>query len=107
MRLSGALLLAAIAAGCATTSTEVAALPVLATVTNSTGKTIGVINYRSCDNRSGEWIPLELPALAPNTMNKFQLPAACVDLQALYSDGKVAGSQTGVRRDFPFKWVLS
>lgn len=94
-------------AGCATTTEYVAPLPVEATVTNYTGKTIARIDYQSCGDASGSWAQLGVGPVASGRTATFQLPTACVNMNAFYEDGRLAGSQTGVKRDFPFKWTLS
>lgn len=75
-----------------------------ATITNSTGKAIGAVQYQRCG--STQWSALPISALAPGRSVTLQLPEDCVDLDAFYADGKVAGSQRGIKRDFPFTWVL-
>ena len=102
--LAGAL---ATLAGCATTTDYVAPLPVEATLTNYTGKTIARIDYQSCGDAAGSWAQLGVGPVAAGGTTTFQLPAACVNMNAFYEDGRLAGSQTGVKRDFPFKWTLS
>lgn len=97
----------ALLAACTTTSDYVAPLPVEATVTNYTGKTIARIDYQSCEDSSGNWSQLAIGPIGPGGTSTFQLPAPCVNMNAYYDDGRVAGSQTGVKREFPFKWTLS
>lgn len=93
--------------GCVTESTGyVAQKPIDAEIVNSTGKTIARVNYQSCDAPDG-WRELAIGPLPSGNMTKFQLPEPCVNLQAFYADGKTAGSQTGVKREYPFRWVLS
>ncbi|MDO9490195.1 MAG: hypothetical protein Q7J32_17625 [Sphingomonadaceae bacterium] len=97
----------AMLAGCTTTTEYVAPLPVEATVTNYTGKTIARIDYQSCGDAAGSWAQLGVGPVASGGTATFQLPTACVNMNAFYEDGRLAGSQTGVKRDFPFKWTLS
>jgi hypothetical protein len=94
-------------AACSTTTDYVAPLPVEATVTNYTGKTIARIDYQSCGDSADSWSPLAISPVAPGGSAQFQLPAPCVNMNAYYEDGRTAGSQTGVKREFPFKWTLS
>jgi len=97
----------ALLAACTTTTEYVAPLPVEATLTNYTGKTIARIDYQSCGDAAGSWSQLGIGAVASGATATFQLPTACVNMNAFYEDGRLAGSQTGVKRDFPFKWTLS
>lgn len=97
----------ALLAGCATTTEYVAPLPVEATVSNYTGKTIARIDYQSCGDAAGTWSQLGVGPVASGGTATFQLPAPCVNMNAFYEDGRLAGTQTGVKRDFPFKWTLS
>ena len=92
---------------CATTTEYVAPLPVEATLANFTGRTISRVEYQACGDSSGNWSPLSIGTVAPGGSVKFQLPADCVNMNAYNDNGKLAGSQTGVKRDFPFKWTLS
>jgi len=82
-------------------------LPVTATVSNYTGRPIARIDYQPCGAGEGSWQPLPIGTLPAGASAQFQLPAACVNLTAFYGDGKVAGQQTGVKRDFPFTWTIS
>lgn len=97
----------ALLAGCATTTDYVAPLPVEATISNYTGRTIARIDYQSCGDAAGVWSQLGVGPIAPGATATFQLPTACVNMNAFHDDGRLAGSQTGVKRDFPFKWTLS
>jgi hypothetical protein len=45
-------------------------------------------------------------ALAQGGAARFELPADCVNFDALYADGRIAGSQRSIRNEFPFDWVL-
>lgn len=91
---------------CATVPTsDVTIKPVTATVSNLSGKTVSSINYQPCDE-TGSWLPLGVGPIASGNSATFDIPAPCVNLQAFYSDGRLAGSQSGVRRDFPFSWVI-
>lgn len=93
-------------AGCATTSSGPEIDPVMATVFNQTGRTISSINYQQCGSAAESWLALPVGAIGSGGRAQFQLPAPCVNLIAYYEDGRTAGTQTGVRRDFPFQWTL-
>jgi hypothetical protein len=97
----------ALLGACATTTEYVAPLPVEATLSNFTGRTIARVEYQTCGDSSGNWSPLSIGEVAPGQSTKFQLPADCVNMNAYHDNGRLAGSQTGVKRDFPFKWTLS
>jgi hypothetical protein len=100
-------LLAALAvsalAGCSSTPVNVASPE--ATVANNTGKALGSVNYQRCGG-ADSWSPVPRSALAPGATVTFTLPEACVNLNAYYADGKLAGQQRGIKREFPFNWVL-
>lgn len=87
-------------------SSDLTLRPVTATVSNSSGKSITAITYQPCGDDSGSWMPISVGPIASGSSSTFDLPADCVNMQAFYADGKLAGSQTGVRRDFPFSWVI-
>lgn len=97
----------ALVASCATPANYVAPLPVEATITNYTGRTISRVDYQSCGDAAGVWSQLGIAPIASGATATFQLPTACVNMNAFHDDGRMAGSQTGVKRDFPFKWTLS
>ncbi len=78
----------------------------LTTILNSTGKALSEVRYQSCGNAGDEWQRVKDSALRPGGTLEFVLPADCVNLIALYEGGKVAGTQTGVKKSFPFRWVL-
>jgi hypothetical protein len=87
-------------------STGVAVLPVMAKVSNVSGKTINSITYQPCDAGGDTWSPVPVGTIASGGSATFDIPASCVNLQAFYADGRLAGSQSGVRRDFPLSWVI-
>jgi hypothetical protein len=91
-------------AGCANTAVRV--LPPEATIVNSTGKPLRDIRYQACGANAGEWLALPQSTLAAGASIKQVLPASCVDMDAFYADGRLAGSQRGVKQEFPFRWVL-
>jgi len=80
-------------------------LPVEAKVSNLSGKTISSINYQPCGAGTG-WSPVGIGPIADGSGATFDIPDACVNLQAYYADGRLAGSQSGVKRDYPFSWVI-
>ena len=92
--------------GCATTANGPQIDPVMATVYNQTGKTIDHVNYQECGAAADRWSTLPMAALPSGARSQFRLPAPCVNLKAVYSDGQTAGTQTGVNRDYPFQWTL-
>ncbi len=92
---------------CATTTEYVAPLPVEASLSNYTGRAITRVDYQACGDSAGNWSPLSIGSVAPGGTVKFQLPADCVNMNAYNDAGKLVGTQTGVKRDFPFKWTLS
>jgi hypothetical protein len=87
-------------------STQVQIRPVLATVSNASGKTVSSITYQPCGASADAWSPVSVGAIPSGGEASFDIPDACVNLQAFYADGRQAGSQTGVRRDFPLSWVI-
>ncbi|WCT73814.1 hypothetical protein PQ455_00865 [Sphingomonas naphthae] len=93
--------------GCATTTASIPVAPVAATIANQTGKTIARVEYQACGAPAESWSPLALGAVGSGRALKFELPEACVNMTAYFEDGRVAGTQVGVRRDFPFTWTLS
>jgi len=104
------LMVAAVAAfsltSCATApTTTVAIKPVAATVQNVSGKAITAINYQPCGDASG-WYPLPIGSLPSGVTKTVDLPSDCVNLQAFNADGRLAGSQSGVNRKYPFTWVI-
>ncbi len=78
-----------------------------ATVINRTGRPIAAISYQPCGAAANAWTQLSVPAIAPQTSVPFRLPGPCSNLRALYADGQIAGTHSGVKWDFPFTWVLS
>ena len=96
-------LASAILAGCASTPVHVA-MPE-ATVINKTGKALASVQFRRCGSE-GDWTALPGSALAAGASLRVMLPADCSDLNAYYADGKLAGQQRGVKREFPFEWAL-
>lgn len=76
-----------------------------ATISNNTGKALASVQYRRCE-AGGDWTTLPQSALANGRAIVVDLPEACVDLAAYHADGKVAGRQHGVKREYPFSWTL-
>jgi hypothetical protein len=89
----------------ACSSKPVLVVPPQATVSNQTGKPV-VIRYQRCGSTPDQWVQLSDGALAQGGATRFPLPAECVNFDALYADGRVAGSQRSIRNEFPFEWVL-
>lgn len=75
-------------------------------IENRTGKRIVQIMYRKCGLFTDEWSPLQDVALSHNEYVQIELPVDCADLQAVLAGGRVAGTQQGIKKQFPFKWVL-
>jgi hypothetical protein len=94
---------AAFLMGCASQPIPVA-MPE-ATIINKTGKALASVQYQACGGATG-WSALPGSALSPGGSMRVTLPAACTDLNAFYADGKLAGQQRGVKREFPFEWAL-
>ena len=98
---------ATVLSGCETVpSSQVNVLPVTAKVSNASGKTVNSITYQRCGAQSDSWSPVSVGAIPAGSSATFDIPDACVNMQAFYADGKLAGTQSGVRRDFPFSWVI-
>lgn len=77
-----------------------------ATVFNQTGKALA-LRYQACGSPADRWSAVPGGAeLAAGGTARFDLPAECVHFDAYYADGRLAGSQRSVRREFPFEWVL-
>ena len=77
-----------------------------ALIFNRSQKQIKAISYRPCDNADAGWTAIEGTTIAGGGVLQLALPAECVDLQAQTADGKIVGTQTGVKRQFPFRWQL-
>jgi hypothetical protein len=77
-----------------------------ATIVNHTNMTIGRIVYEACGRAQDGWAPLPTQALGPGQSAQLTLPPGCIDLNAFYGDGRLAGSQRGVDTKFPFRWDL-
>lgn len=103
-KLFALIVLATVVVACATMPENTVPLPVEATLVNLTGESLARVEYRACG--AGSWNRLDLAPVAAGATVKFQLSEQCVDLDAYYSSGKLAGSQRGVNRDYPFKWTL-
>jgi hypothetical protein len=102
-QLAPCMVLAAWLGACASAPKPVA--PPQATVSNLTGKPVS-IRYQRCGGPAEPWLPLDHPALASGAMTRFVPPADCVNFDAFYPDGRLAGSQRSIRNEFPFEWVL-
>jgi len=90
--------------GCA--DTRPTSMGAEATITNQAKKTITRLAYEKCGASADGWAPLAAPAIRPNQTIKLDLPPGCIDLNAFYDDGKLAGSQRGISTNFPFSWEL-
>jgi hypothetical protein len=79
----------------------------LVQIQNRTGKTIQQFVYRTCGSPSMEWEAMnQVPYLPPLADIVISLPVECADLRAFYADGKIAGTQAGVKKKYPFRWTL-
>lgn len=75
-------------------------------VINRTDQTIAQIRYRECAQATDIWQTFEVPALKPGDGATLAFPLPCSDLDALYTDGRTAGSQFGVKQKFPLRWEI-
>lgn len=89
--------------GCAQAPVQ---LPPQVTVVNRTGAAIAEVRYRSCEHPTEVWQSLSEQALPPGKILVTRLPVDCADLSALFEGGRVAGTQTGVKRSFPLTWNI-
>jgi hypothetical protein len=82
--------------------------PPAATVVNHSGKAIVELRQRRCGAVDEAWQVVADSSIGAGygTTYMFQLADDCADLDAFYGDGKLAGSQRGVIRRFPFRWVI-
>lgn len=99
-----ALLLLALCSACAQTPPLQIAPRI--TVVNRTSAEIAAILYRPCGASTGVWQTLPMDALPPGQSLVTAFPADCADFTAQFSSGRTAGSQTGVKRQFPFRWDI-
>lgn len=76
------------------------------TVVNRTTLVIAEVRYRSCGASTELWHHLELAPLQPESSAVTDFPLPCADLSAQYADGRTAGSQSGVKQQFPFRWDI-
>lgn len=90
--------------GCA--ETRPSSVGAEATIANQAKKTITRLAYEKCGASADGWLPLAAPAIRPNQSIKVNLPPGCIDLNAYYDDGKLAGSQRGITTNYPFSWQL-
>ena len=90
--------------GCADTRPN--AVGAEATIANRAKKPITRIVYEKCGASPDGWLPLSAPQVGPYQSIKLTLPPGCIDLNAFYADGKLAGSQRGITTNFPLLWEL-
>ena len=102
-RLGPCMALAALLSACAGKPTQV--VRPHATVSNLTGKPVA-IRYQRCGSPADQWQTTERQNLVPGASMRFVMPEECVNFEALYADGRVAGSQRSIRDEYPFEWVL-
>lgn len=99
-----ATLLGLLLSACA--SAPPAVIEPMASIHNNSGKALREIRYQACGQDESSWSTLPDSRLTPGARKQFRLPGQCVNLLAYYEDGKVAGTQRGVKREFPLSWVL-
>src|ERR1035437_8989258 len=76
-------------------------------VENYTGRFIQQIVYRECGKPTDEWLPLKNGLSLPSSHEVYvALPVECADLQAVFADGRVAGTQQNINKKYPFTWTL-
>lgn len=74
---------------------------------NYTGRFIQQIVYRECGKPADEWLPLKNGLSLPSTYGVYvDLPVECADLQAIFADGRIAGTQQNINKKYPFRWTL-
>lgn len=99
-------LFVAMLAGCAAPPPQYAKPRV--SVLNRSGAMVAVIRYQSCDAGNDVWLAFDASGLAQGLTIYFEYPEgiSCLNFRAISSQGKVLGTQTGVRQNTPFNWVL-
>lgn len=76
-------------------------------VLNRTRKPLSVIEYQVCNDAKGNWQPLKgSESLPSNAWFDFEYPASCINMRAYDQDGKMAGMQSKVLSNIPFKWTI-
>jgi hypothetical protein len=100
------LLFVAILAGCAAPPPQYAKPRV--SVFNGSGAVVAVVRYQSCGAGDDAWLAFDASGLAVGQGTYFEYPEgiSCLNFRAISSQGKVLGTQTGVRQNTPFNWVL-
>lgn len=76
------------------------------TVVNRTSAPIATILYRPCNAGSATWQTLAIEPLPPGQSLVTEFPASCADYTAQFGNGRTAGSQSGVKQQFPFRWDI-
>jgi hypothetical protein len=89
-------------AGCASGPIEV---PPEAVVHNRQHIRIKTLVFRPCET-TRPWTAIHGSSIASGASLRFELPKACVDLQAHAEDGTVLGTQYDIKRQYPFRWEL-
>lgn len=77
-------------------------------VLNRSGAIVAVVRYQSCAVSNDTWVAFAASELAQGQSIYFEYPEgiSCLSFQAISRQGKVLGTQTGVRQNTPFNWVL-
>lgn len=77
------------------------------TVVNRANLAITELRYRPCDAPTEIWQTLQVTMpLAPGQAVLTDFPLPCSDFIAQYADGRTAGTQSGIKRQFPFRWDI-
>src|SRR6266568_2117581 len=76
-------------------------------IENHTGRFVQQILYRECGKPVEEWLPLKSGLTLPSAYAvSVDLPVECADIQAVFADGKIAGTQQNINKKYPFRWTL-
>ncbi len=96
----------AMIAGCASAPKEEVIASINGTLINRSRRPIARVIYQECAQNPENWLPVNVALVATSQTAKFNIPKPCVDLNAFYDDGRLAGSQRGVRGKYPLEWVI-
>ena len=77
------------------------------TVVNKASMVVTELRYRPCGAALEIWqgLAVAMP-LHPGQAVVADFPLPCSDFSALYADGRTAGTQTGIKQQFPFRWDI-
>lgn len=77
------------------------------TVVNKANMVVTELRYRPCDAPVEIWQSLAVTMpLRSGQAVVADFPLPCSDFSALYADGRTAGTQTGIKQQFPFRWDI-